>query len=155
MKKKVRLNPTRTLSPGLPAMRTASLDPILCSEWHGQDRSYVPVLSGRLHWPVQQLYWEESAEPQPRNTNTEPEWLPHVRCVQVCIETKFSALVYLLLQPWLPSFKPQIIFKLVTLLTMYCSEFGVSQKSALDEIDCLKIVIVNCAPARNLLVPPL
>ena len=57
--------------------------------------------------------------------------------------------------PWLPSFKPQIIFKLVTLLTMHCSEFGVSQKSALDGIDLLKTVIVNCAPARNLLVPPL
>ena len=35
----------------------------------------------------------------------------------------------------LPGFNPQIIIQLVTLLTMYCSEFGDLLKSSLEEID--------------------
>ena len=70
-------------SSGVPAMCTAHLHPVLCSERHGSHRPHVPVLPGCLHWALHHVHWEEPAQLQTGGTYHQPQRLPHLCCLQV------------------------------------------------------------------------
>lgn len=70
-------------SSGVPAMCTAHLHPLLCSERHGSHRPHVPVLSGCLHRALHYVHREEPAQLQTGGTHHQPQRLPHLCCLQV------------------------------------------------------------------------
>ena len=53
----------------LQAVCLQSFYSLLCTQRPWKDWPHVPVLSGRLHWALQPLYWQESAKQQTGGEN--------------------------------------------------------------------------------------
>ena len=80
---------------GLSSLCPESIYSLLLDERYGSDRPHVSVLTGCLHQPVLELYWEEFTASKAIWENTISQWLPHIRFLPVRIYHRLPPSNYL------------------------------------------------------------